>query len=179
MNLKKIENILILILWISVLASFPYALLTNYQLFLSDYLGLAALLIVTAIAIFYPKFTFKGLLILLVLGLFNVFSFIYFFNIVFYFGISSIISPSIQLFSLILLIILVVKRGDKISGFFKILFGRTEKETLDHKTQLKNNFKLKFAKLTEQEIEKKLESKLVEEATQALIELQQERKNEL
>ena len=73
----------------------------------------------------------------------------------------------------------MVKRGDKISGFFKILFGRSEKETLDHKNQLKNNFKLKFAKLTDQEIEKKLESKLVEEATQALIELQQERKKEL
>jgi hypothetical protein len=79
---------------------------------------------------------------------------------------------------LILLIILVVKRGEKISGFFKIIFGRTEKETFDNKTQLKNNFKLKFAKLTDQEIEKKLQTKLVEEATQALFELQQERKKE-
>jgi hypothetical protein len=174
-NIKQTENLIIIILWLCVLATFPYALLNNYVLLSSDILGLTGLTFLTTLSIYNPKLKFKGLMILLLLGLFNLVSFVYFFNIAFSFGISTFLTPHIQLLSLILIVILVIKRANKFGAVWIKLFGQTEKETEQRKESLKNGFKSRFNKLTDEEIEKKLQNKLVEEARQALIEIQNER----
>lgn len=177
--IKQTENIIILTLWLTILATFPYAILNNYNLFLSDYLGLTGLTILTAVSVYKPKLTFKCLTILLVLGLFNVFSFIYFVNIVFTFGFAAVVTPGVQLLSLILIVILIIKKNDKFSKFWIEQFGQTEEQIKENKESSKNNFKAKFGRLTDKEIETRLQNNLVDEARQALIEIQNERKNAL
>jgi len=177
--IRQIENIIILILWVTIISTFPYALLNNYNLLLSDYLGLTGLSAVSLIAFYYPKMTFKALMILLLLGVFNIFSFIYFINLVLTFGFSSIVTPGIQLFSLVLLLVLAYKKQVELSNLYKNLFGRTDEEIQQSKESLKNSFKLKFSTLSDTEIEIRLKNNLVEEARNALIEIHNERKKAL
>jgi len=175
-KIKQTENIIILILWVTIISTFPYALLNNYNLLLSDYLGLTGLSAVSFIAFYYPKMTFKALIVLLLFGLFNVFSFIYFMNLVLAFGFSSIVTPGIQLLSLVLLLVLAFKRQVELSILWTILFGHTDEEMQQKKESLKNSFKLKFSTLSDTEIESRLKNNLVEEARIALIEIHNERK---
>ncbi|MFC4874816.1 hypothetical protein [Negadavirga shengliensis] len=176
---KRTENIIILTLWLTILSTYPYALLNDYNLFLSDYLGLAGLTIVTLIAFYIPKMTFKSLMVLLFFGLFNLFSFIYFINLVFTFGFASIVSPGIQLLSLILLLILAFKRQGELGIIWTNLFGQTDEEIQQNKDRMKDSFKVKFINLSDKEIENRLQNDLVGEARKALIEIQNERKNAL
>jgi hypothetical protein len=177
-KLNQIEHLIIFTLWLTIFATYPYALLNNYNLFLSDYLGLAGLTILTAVSFYNPKWTFKGLLILLFLGMFNAVSFIYFVNVVLTFGFSTILTPGIQLLSFILLVILASKRIDKFSDFWKRKNGQTAQEITQLKQHSKQRFKLKFNRLTNEEIENKLKDSLVEEAKEALVEIQIKRTND-
>jgi len=171
------ENRILLTFWIFSIITYSFALFNNYSLFLSDYMGLTGLTFVTLISVFYPKIIFNSLLFLLTLGLFNIFSFVYFFNFVLTFAIFSLISPGIQLLSLITLLVLFFKRKTEFRNLYISLFGRTEEEKKIDSENLKNSFKTKFSNMTDKEIELRLQDTLIEEARQALFELTNERKN--
>lgn len=177
-SFSKTENRILLVLWISILITYPLAILSQYNLFLSDYFGLVALIIVTIIAMTRQIDLFPFVLILLLLGVFNVFSFVYFINIVFRFGISSFISPGIQLYSLILLIILIRKRSTILHVFWIRFFGKSDQEKQQNKEKIRENFKIKFRNLSDEEINRRLKNDLVPEAKQALLEILEERQNE-
>ena len=153
--------------------------LSNYNLFSSDYLGFAGLTIVTLFAYFRPEKSFKSVLILLLLGLFNLLSFAYFFNIVMSFGISVLVTPGIQLISLIMLSVLVIKKREKVGELYRETFGQTEDEKEQSRLNAHNRFKMKFKEVSAREIEIKLQQDLVPEAISALKEIKEERKNAL
>jgi hypothetical protein len=177
--MKKTEFIILIILWIGSLTTYSVALLNNYNLFTSDYFGLVGLTIVTAISIYKPEKAISSVLTLLLLGLFNLLSFVYFFNIVLTFGFSIIVTPGIQLISLALLSALVIIKREKVSEIYRTTFGQTEEEKEQAKRGAQNRFKMKFDKLTDKEIDSKLEQGLVPEAMEALKEIKEERNNAL
>lgn len=107
-QLKKTENLTLLLLWVLSASTFTTALLNNYSLFTSNYVGILGLLIVTSIFFLRPDKKTESLLFLLAIGTLNLASFVYFFNYVFSFGIGALVSPGIQLLSLIFLTILVI-----------------------------------------------------------------------
>ncbi|MEO9476495.1 MAG: hypothetical protein ABJG41_13215 [Cyclobacteriaceae bacterium] len=178
-KLKKTELIILVVIWSMSLFTYPIALLNNYDLYASDYLGLAGLTIVTLIVYFKPEKSFQSVLILLLLGLFNLLSFAYFINIIITFGFSFIVTPGIQLISLVLISILVIIKRDKTVEFYREVFGQTEeeKEQLERNTQ--DRFKRKFEQLSDKEIESKLQQDLVPEAIAALNEIKEGRKKAL
>ena len=176
-KLKKTEIIILAILWAMSLTTYSIALLNNYNIFPSDYLGLAGLTIVTLIAYFRPEKSLRSVLILLLLGLFNLLSFAYFFNIVMSFGISVFVTPGIQLISLIMLSILVIKKRQKVIDFYLEIFGETEEEKQQSRLRFQKQFKIKFEQLSDKEIENKLQQGLVPEAIAALNEIKEERRN--
>lgn len=89
------------------------------------------------------------------------------------FGFSFLVTPGIQLNSLILLVILIVRRRNKIAEIYRNTFGKTDKEKL----HLKNRFKIRYQDLTDEEIGSRLQNDLVPEAKEALIEIKEERNN--
>ncbi len=175
-RLLNIEYLILGLLWTSSLLTFSYALLKHYSLFTSDYLGLFGLLIVSIYAIIKPDKIVEPLLILLSIGLFNLMSFIYFYNVVFTFGISGLVSPGIQIYSLILLTILVIKKPKTVYNLFQTLFGQTIAEKEESTRQIKEKFKISFKELTEKEIDLRLKENLVNEAIEVLLELKEEKK---
>ena len=76
---------------------------------------------------------------------------------------------------MILLIILLYNKREKLSSIYNKKFGQTSEEINKEKLNLKNNFKQKFSQLTIEEIEKKLQQDLLPEAILALNELKEER----
>ena len=178
-HFKKTEFIILLILWFGSLTTYSVALLNGYNLFTSDFLGLAGLSIATAVSIFKPEKSLNSVLILLLFGLFNVLSFVYYFNIIFSFGFSILVTPGIQLISLLLLSVLVVKNKDKVATIYRSIFFRTAEEKEQAKQSAQNQFKRKFVNLTDKEIAFKIDQGLIPEATEALKEIQEDRKNAL
>lgn len=176
-QLKKTEIIILAFLWAMSLITYTIAFIHNYILYTSDYLGLAGLTVVTLIAYFKPEKSFQGVLILLLLGLFNLLSFAYFFNLVMTFGFSVLVTPGIQLISLVFLSILVVKKRDEIEKFYQEVFRQTKEEKDYSRQSSQNQFKRKFEQLSDREIESKLQQDLVPEAISALNEIKEERKN--
>ncbi len=176
---KKTEIIILAILWTMSLSTYSIALLNNYVLYTSDYLGLAGLTIVTLIAYFKPEKSFQSVLVLLLLGLFNLLSFAFFFNIVMTFGFSVLMTPGIQLISLALLTVLVIKKRNEVGQFYRETFGQTEEEKEKARQSAQNRFKMKFEQLSDREIEIKLQQDLVPEAISALNEIKKERENAL
>ncbi|MCH2236183.1 MAG: hypothetical protein MK078_18265 [Crocinitomicaceae bacterium] len=174
-ELKKTENLILLLLWILSASTFTTALLNNYNLFISDYIGIAGLLVVTTIFIFKPEKKIEALLFLLIIGTFNVASFVYFFNVVFTFGFGTLVSPGIQIVSLIFFTVLFLKRKNKMTKIVRYFLGTTEEDKLQAFEQRKNNFKERFKDLSEQEINTRLANDLQPEAKQALIELKKEK----
>lgn len=176
-KLRKTEIIILTVLWSLSLSTYSIALTNNYILYPSDYLGLLGLTIVSLIAYFKPHYSFQGVLILLLVGLFNLISFIYFFNIVMTFGFSVIVSPGIQLISLVLLSVLVIRKRDEVGRFYQLVFAKTQEDN-DHSKKISQaRFKTKFNQYSDEEIENKLQQDLVPEATSALNEIKAERKN--
>ncbi|MDR6300934.1 hypothetical protein [Mesonia maritima] len=175
-KVKKIEIIILGILWTISITTYSIALLNNYALFNSDYLGLVGLIIVTVIAFIRPQKLFISIFILLIFGLFNLLSFAYFFNIVLVFGFSVLITPGIQFNSLILLTILVIKKRNKLEQLYQDTFRETMEEKEETKLKTKNKFKMKFNELNDKEIENKLQQDLVPEAISALNEIKENRK---
>jgi len=174
-QLKKTENLILLLLWVLSASTFTAALLTNYNLFNSDYVGIAGLLIVTTVFIFKPEKKIEALLFLLIIGTFNLASFIYFFNLVFTFSIGTLVSPGIQILSLLFFSLLVLKKKSKVIKIVRYFLGNTEEDKKQAFERGKNTFKEKFAKLSEEEINSRLASNLQPEAKQALIELKKEK----
>ncbi len=174
-RLLNIEYLILAVLWISSISTYSYALLNNYNLYNSDYLGLLGLIILTIYAFIKPNKIADPLLILMSLGLFNLVSFIYFYNVVFTFGFSNIVSPGIQLYSLILLTILIIIKRERVYKIYQIFFGQTEKEMEQISQLQKESFMKSFKELTDKEINSRLQEKLVPEAREALTELSKER----
>lgn len=173
---KKIEAIILISLWVLSITTYSLALFNNYNLFSSDYFGLLGLVICSIIAFKKPQILFNSILLLLFFGLFNLVSFAYFFNVVFSFGISSFISPGIQIISLIFLSILIFIKREKFISSVRFIFQKNEEEKSRSADSLKIQFKKKFELLTNEEIEIKLKQNLTKEATKALQEIKEERK---
>ena len=127
-KLKRTEFIILIILWVGSITTYSIALLNNYSLYTSDYLGLIGLAITSVISFKKPDKAVGSVLILLLLGLFNLFSFVYFFNIVITFGFSILVTPGIQLISLVLLGILIYKKRIKLVEIYRYTFGQTKDE---------------------------------------------------
>ena len=95
------------------------------------------------------------------------------------FGFSVLVTPGIQLISFLLLTVLLVKRRREVGQFYRETFGQTEEEKDNARQSAQNRFKMKFEKLSDKEIETKLQQDLVQEAIFALNEIKKERKNAL
>ena len=175
-SLRKTENLIIFLLWIGSLSTYTVALLSNYVLYNSDYCGLIGLTVVTLISILKPELTLKSLLVLLLLGVFNLVSFVYFFNLVFTFGFHVWVTPGIQFISLLLLGVLFLKKGNKIGEIYRNFMGTSEQDLEQNKINEKNYFKTKFESLSDNEIDRQLENDLVLSALEALKEIKEERK---
>ncbi|SDL08781.1 hypothetical protein SAMN05421823_104341 [Catalinimonas alkaloidigena] len=174
-NFLTLEWRILAFLWGIALLTYTAALVLQYQLYLSDYLGLLGLIIVTLTAFLNPPKLLIALLLLLLPGLFNLVSFAYFINVVFQFGISGLVAPGIQVLSLGLLILLVSKRRHKMLRLYQSSLGRTPHEATQQKQYQTQVFKARFEHLSDQEIERRLATDLVPEARAALLALQQER----
>jgi hypothetical protein len=72
MNKIKTEILILVILWIVSLTTYSFALMNNYVLHTSDYLGLFGLIVVSTISYFRPEKLFGSILILLIFGLLNI-----------------------------------------------------------------------------------------------------------
>jgi hypothetical protein len=174
-QLKKTENLILLLLWTLSTSTFTTALLNNYNLFNSDYIGMAGLIVVTAVFFFKPDKKIEALLFLLTIGTLNLASFVYFFNVVFTFGFGTFVTPGIQILSLTFLTILVLKRKSQVTRIVRYCLGTTEEDKQQAFELQKRKFKEKFAELSEPEINSRLENDLQSEAKQALIELKKEK----
>jgi len=105
-------------MWIGALISYPIALYQNYNLLVSDYFGIAALVVLAFVNFIKPSILLKALSIVLLIGSFNLISFVYFINLVMEFGIAGYVSPGIQLISSFLLVILHYRKEEESSSFF-------------------------------------------------------------
>lgn len=175
-RLKKTEIIILLILWMLSLSSNGIALLNDYVLFPSDYLGMVGLFIVSTISFVKPERVLLSVIVLLILGLFNLVSFAYFFNWVFTFGFSVLLTPGLQLISLIALVVLFVSKRSEVAQLYRETIGQTKEEKERVVQYSQNRFKAKFERLNDQEIDLKLQQRLVPEAMAALNEIKEERK---
>ncbi len=174
-NPKKTEIIILLMLWVLVLTTFPIALFNQYSLNTSDYLGVAGLTL-ASIAIYYkPEKSFRSVFAILLLGVFNLLSFVYFFNIVIWFGLSFAETPGIQIVSLLLISVLIIRKPNELALLFQDIFGQTEVEKEQSRSRSIKHFKERFKHLSDSEIEKKLQQDLVSEAYLALKQLKEER----
>ena len=122
-TLKNTEFIILAVMWLAHLATFSISMLNNYELEINDYLGFIGLLMATIFSVLHPDRAFLSLLFLLVAGVFNIFSFLYFFNVVVKLNLSIMKAPGIQLFSLILLATLVLRRKSKILQWYRTFSG--------------------------------------------------------
>ena len=127
-TLKRTEFIILYVIWISLLSTLIISLINDYQLLTSDYLGMIGLLIVTIISVVRPAKALTSLLILLFISVFNIFSFLFYFNVVIKFNLSMMMTPGIQLFSLILLITLALRKKNRILHMYNTSFGQTDED---------------------------------------------------
>ena len=170
-NKVSIEQVFLIILSTVLLCSCGAALLIGYSISWDFYLAGAGLVILTLISITSHKFLLPGLLILLILGSFHLVSFLYFFNIFFGISFGKVGTPKLQLFSLVLLIILVLLKKKSISSFLKSFSASSENKNEEDSKHLRNQYIKKFENLSDLEIEKRLSKKLIPEAREALVEI--------
>ncbi len=172
----KIEDIILSILWAGSAITYSIALVGGYQLFLSDFIGLAGMGVVTTIRLVRPALILNSLLILLFVGMLNVASFVYFFNLVISFGLlGTTITPGIQIYSLGLFWVLILFRRPIVLETLKGLIGSSDSQLLSERDQRIKNFKQRFSNLSNAEIEKRLNLNLSEEAIVALETIKRER----
>jgi len=124
---KKAEILILILLWLASILSYSIALLKSHVLLNSDLWGLMGLVTLTLVVVVFPKYIFESLFILLLLGLFNVVSFVSFFNYVLTFKILGLNLPEIQLVSLICLSILVVLRRHRLREIYWNIIGESDK----------------------------------------------------
>ena len=141
-------------------------LTTDYTFNYRQYIGLSLILICT-ILFFANRKIYKYLTaVTLIVGLTSIISFS---TSIITFGISII---QVQLIPLIVLLIYIYIFRTEI----KKLLETTENEKQNNTEKLKERFKQKFEKLTDKEIESRLNQNLVPKAIKALEEIQTERK---
>lgn len=171
--LKKTEHLIISILWclllITLLISWSLGLLFS----LKNAMALTALTVVTIILYLSPKQAFKALFVLLLLGTFNLLEFAPI-GFAFTFGFQGVVSPGIQLVSLAFLFVLILKRSDIVKERYAQILGVNGEKKVNVNTQ--NRFIQKFEKLSDDEIDRKLQEKLVPEAIHALQTIKDSRK---
>ena len=175
----KIENFILWILISCAFFSFTIGLIMGYSLSYTQYAGILAILIATTIFFLKPAKALTTLFVILALGTLNLISFGFFIDIYFSFGVNlvgiDIASPGIQLFSLILLIVLMRKRKDKLKELYQRNFGQTNEEYQNSKESTKNRFITKFENLSDCEVVERLNHNLIPEAKEALIEIKKQR----
>lgn len=176
-KLKQIEFIILITLWIGSLLTYSIALANNYILHMSDYFGLIGLTVVSIISFSKPEKAVCSVLTLLTLGLFNILSFVYFFNWVMTFGFSILVTPGIQLISLFLLVILIILKKKEVIEIYRNIFGQTEEDKKLNKLNIKIRFMNKFKLLSDHEIDILLQNDLVPEAKEVLNEIKKDRIN--
>lgn len=160
---KRVEDTLLMLLWALTLPTFSIALLNHYFLSTSDFIGILGLLIVSLIFWKLPSLKTHSLFIFLLLGTFNLATFVYFFNLT--------MAPGLQVLSLTCLAILILKRRSVFIHWYKKATGTTSIEKKESFEKLKKHFKEKFENLDLMELEIKLNQDLQPEARQAVIEI--------
>lgn len=169
--MKRINLILFIILWLSVLGTFSYALANGYLLLFSDKLGFIALSIASLIIVRKPKISGEVLLCLLLPGVLNVFSFIYFFNFLVSFGFSALVSPGLQLFSIALLAILIKGNKGLLSKSIRFMLSTSQTDLEDQSTATTNVFLERFKKHSTEELKNMLYNDLSPEAKSAVMQI--------
>lgn len=129
----KFEVILLVFMWIMLLSSYLPDILIFKYFRAEHYIGIALLFIWTVITTFFPKYEFYITFFTLIVGSFNLAIFQNFLDITFSFGISGIMSPGIQPYSLILFIALIFKRKRETINLILYLIGKTDELEIDKK----------------------------------------------
>ena len=60
------------------------------------------------------------------------------------FGFSILVTPGIQLISFVLLMVLIIKKSEKVGQFYKEIFGQSDEESEKTKQNTQNRFKRKL-----------------------------------
>jgi|LakMenE01Jun11ns_1017448.scaffolds.fasta_scaffold9609468_1 hypothetical protein len=170
-NKVSIEQVYLMFLSSVLIFSCIIAFLNGYTITWDFYIAAAGLLVLAFISFAKPKFLLPGLIVLLTIGSFHLLSFLYFFNIFFGLSFGKIGTPKLQLFSLVLLLVLVLLRKKNISSFLKTLRKSNDIKLEENSKQLFNQYIKKFENLSDSEIVKRLNNKLVPEAREALLEI--------
>lgn len=178
-NSTKIERIIVWVLILGAVLTFGLALTLGYKITYNQYAGILAIMIASILVFTDSKKTLGVLFIILALGTFNLLGFGYFIDAAMTFGISkaniAINSPGIQLYSLILLIILIRKRKDNLKTLYQKHFGQTKEDYRKAKEANGTRFRKKFESLSDSEVLERLEHDLVPEAKKALNEIKEQR----
>lgn len=114
-------------MWVVLIGSLFVSPLSFQYLGVSIYFGVSLLGLTSIISIFFNRYTFYCMLFMLLAGTLNLVSYESIFNMTFYWGINKVVSPGIQIYSLILLIALIIRRRKQTFGFVRYLFGFTTK----------------------------------------------------
>lgn len=163
------KNVILLsTMWLIMLSTYSYALLNNYVLFISDHLGFTGLCVATVIAFTKPSVFPKVMLFILALGSLNVLSFLYFYNIVFSFGFGILISPGIQAYSLLVLIILITINRGLLTASMQFMAATTDEDLKEKQIVSRSIFQTRFEKLESHDLKRKLEDDLAPEARAAI-----------
>lgn len=173
----KVEKWVIALLWAGMLVSFPFNLFGGNGLYLSDIIGFSGLSLVSIIFYFKKSIGLPALLILLFVGTCNVATFTTLFNTqVTYSSLGRQLTPGMQLYSLVFFGALAVLRRPVILEGFQRIFGVSEQ---DREAEFENKivyFKERFEPLDTDELKRKLNAGLSEEAVSALLLILEERK---
>lgn len=175
--MKKLNLYILVFLWTVLLSTFCYALANNYLLFLSDKLGFLGLSLATLIIVRKPKISPEVLLCLLLPGVLNILSFIYFFNPIFSFGISILVTPGLQLLSIVLLVILLTGNRGLLSKSLQFILATSKEDLTSQSTATENIFLQKFEKFSNEELEKRLTDDLTPEAKSAIVQILKSRQS--
>lgn len=177
-KLLNTEHNIIIVLWTLLLFSCSYALAKGYTITFDFYIGFIGLIVLSVIAFIRPKWLVVGLLLLLSIGIFNLASFLYFYNWYFSLGLGKLGIIKFQLLSLFFLVILLIKSKSLLAAIVSPIFKKNEAHKKSDELVLQEQFKQKFQHLSNREIQKRLGTKLVPEARQALLDILVEREKE-
>lgn len=168
MKKSSTELIIIIILWLSVLIS----LFFNSILKLHFIFGIIALLIVTITFKKFRDLSFGLLFFFLLLSVFNVILFSNVYQITFKF-----FNLKINITSLLLFVILFYKKIGNVLRLRQEWFAEDDIEIATREANRIKMFKTQFKNLSEDELERKLNSKqIVEDAKKAIHEILNERR---
>ena len=173
-RLRKTERFILVALWIGALINYGIVLTKGFSLELPDYVGLTGLIAVSLLAFVKPELVTIGLIGLLLLGVFNIVSLVYLFVFVKSFGLNGPFASGIQLYSILLLGFLIIKRPYETIDIIHQLVLPDE-DILERRYRSKVDcFKTRFRRLSQNQITERLNRDITDEARTALVELQQE-----